>query len=636
MTNEDARQNFIDKSTTDDTRSFEEKRQVESKEFVNNITLRRYLFFTSIPILLIPLFSATFLWYQIVKHNSQNNSKLLSQIPRVQTVDLNKNQVVVNFDDDVINNNRQVIGDEDIVIVGKAIQKLLTQDDINPEKIQALLPEKINLQELKIYQNSSEPKSNNIALSFIYNQNKYQLALLDKTKLIITASQHLEDAERADRLAILPYLIINIIPFILVIMAIPFLARKIADPLEDLAIKAKLVADGDLSVVVTPTGSKEMRALATSFNHLIQTVSQLLRKQENSLHELETARQKAEILANEQHQKNQNIQLGLLELLGDVEGVSSGNLTVRSRMNEGEIGIVADFFNSIIENLRDIVSQVKQATERVNNSVGHNQDSIEQLTQETLQQAEQISLTLSSVEQMTQSIQEVANKAKTAAKVARIASTKAETGGKSMERTVDSIMQLRSTIGETADKAQSLGDASRQISRVISLINQIAMQTNLLAINASIEAARAGEQGRGFAVVAEEVGTLAIQSADATKEVEKIVATIQKEIAQVIDAMEVGNRRVSEGTRLVEDTKKSLEQILEVSHHIDRLVQDISHTTVSQTQTSETVTHLMGLIARVSEKTSNASQEVSLSLDETVAIAKKLQSSVDTFKIEET
>ncbi|GAB4523985.1 MAG: hypothetical protein Tsb0014_02080 [Pleurocapsa sp.] len=636
MTNEDTQQNFIDKSAPNDTKSFEQEQQTQSKKFVNNISLRRYLFFTLIPILLIPLSSAIFLGYQIVKQKSKNQSKLSPHISQVQTIDLNENKIVVTLNNDAINNDRQIIGGESIVVVGKIVQKLSVNGDITLEKIRSLLPEEIDLQELKITQISSEPEQNNIALSFIYNQNKYQLAVFDKTKLIVTAYQDLGNPQKIDNFILFSYLIINLIIFILVIITIPFLARKIAAPIEDLAIKAKLVADGDLNIVVTPTGSKEMQALSTSFNNLIQTVRQLLQKQEHSLQELETARQKAEILAKEQHQKNQNIQLGLLELLGDVEGVSSGNLTVRSRMNEGEIGIVADFFNSIIENLRDIVSQVKQATERVNNSVGYNQGAIEQLTEETLQQAEQISLTLSSVEQMTQSIQEVANKAKTAAKVAHIASSKAETGGKSMERTVDSIMQLRSTIGETADKAKSLGDASRQISRVISLINQVAMQTNLLAINASIEAARAGEQGRGFAVVAEEVGTLAIQSADATKEVESIVATIQKEISQVIDAMEVGNKRVVEGTRLVEDTKKSLEQILGVSHHIDRLLQDISQATVSQAQTSETVTQLMELIASVSEKTSNASQEVSLSLEETVAIAKKLQSSVDTFKIEET
>ena len=257
------------------------------------------------------------------------------------------------------------------------------------------------------------------------------------------------------------------------------------------------------------------------------------------------------------------------------------------------------------------------------------------LAAEARYQAEQILKTLASLEQMTQSIQAVASNAQEAAKVANIASDTAEIGGKSMERTVDSILQLRETIAETADKVKSLGEASQQISRVISLINQIAMQTNLLAINASIEAARAGEEGRGFAVVAEEIGVLATQSAQATKEVGNIITNIQTEVAQVVAAMEVGNAQVGEGADLVKKTKQSLEQIMTVSYQIDRLVQSISETTVSQADTSQVVTQLMQEIARVSESTSSASIAVSSSLDETVAVAQKLQASVGTFKIEE-
>ena len=202
-----------------------------------------------------------------------------------------------------------------------------------------------------------------------------------------------------------------------------------------------------------------------------------------------------------------------------------------------------------------------------------------------------------------------------------------------MERTVESISQLRSTVAETAKKVKRLGESSQQISKVISLINQIALQTNLLAINASIEAARAGEEGRGFAVVAEEVGELAAQSTAATKEIEQIVENIQLETSEVVEAMELGTSQVVEGTRLVEETKQSLGQIVEVSRQIDQLVQSISGATVSQAQTSESVTKLMEEIAQISEKTSDSSRTVSGSLQETVAIAQQLQASVGAFKV---
>jgi len=197
---------------------------------------------------------------------------------------------------------------------------------------------------------------------------------------------------------------------------------------------------------------------------------------------------------------------------------------------------------------------------------------------------------------------------------------------------VQNILSLREIIGETSKKVKRLGESSQQISKAVSLINQIAMQTNLLAINAGIEAARAGEEGQGFAVVAEEVGELAARSAEATKEIERIVETIQRETAEVVDAMDQSTTEVVSGTRLVEDAKHSLGRILDVSQQIDQLVQSISTATVSQVEISETVTQLMQAIAQESEQTSKSSLKISSSLRQTVDVAKSLQEAVGTFK----
>jgi methyl-accepting chemotaxis protein PixJ len=227
----------------------------------------------------------------------------------------------------------------------------------------------------------------------------------------------------------------------------------------------------------------------------------------------------------------------------------------------------------------------------------------------------------------------VSENARSAAVVARTASTTAESAGLAMDRSVQNILSLRGTVAETAKKVKRLGESSQQISKVVSLINQIALQTNLLAINAGIEAARAGEEGQGFAVVAEEVGSLAARSAAATREIEQIVDNIQQETASVVEAMELGTSQVVEGTHLVEDAKLSLTQILEVSRHIDQLVQSISGATVSQAETSASITELMKNIARISERTSNSTLMVSNSLKETVEIANQLQASVGAFQV---
>lgn len=328
-----------------------------------------------------------------------------------------------------------------------------------------------------------------------------------------------------------------------------------------------------------------------------------------------------------------SLQQQLVSLLEDIEGAARGDLTVRAEVTVGEIGTVADFFNSLIESLRQIVTQVKQSALQVNEALSENQDAMQQLAEDAMQQAEETSRTLKSVEQITQSIQVVADSAQQAAKVARTASHTAETGGVAMDLTVQNILTLRDTIGETAKKVKRLGESSQEISKVVSLINQIALQTNLLAINAGIEATKAGEGGQGFAVVAEEVGELAARSAAATQEIEEIVATIQRETNEVVQAMEEGTTQVVEGTQLVNNTKHNLEQIVAVSREIDELAQSISEATASQVESSYAIAQLIEQAAQVAAQTSQSSDQVSRSLQQTGTIAEDLQESVGMFKV---
>jgi twitching motility protein PilJ len=330
---------------------------------------------------------------------------------------------------------------------------------------------------------------------------------------------------------------------------------------------------------------------------------------------------------------NETLQIQLLELINQVESAAGGDLTVRAEVTTGAIGTIADFFNSIIENLRDIVTQVKEAATQVNVSIGTNDAAIRQLAAAALTQSAEISCALDAVDQMTVSMKSVAENAQQAAVVAHNAAKNAIKSGEAMDLTVQNILSLKETVGDTTKKVQRLGDSSQQISRVLSLINQIATQTNLLAINAGIEAARAGEEGQGFAVVAEEIGELAIRSASATQEIEQIIENIQRETSAVVQSMEIGTSQVVETTKMVAEAKENLGEILDVSGQIDALVQSICNATTSQLQTSQEVSQLMQQVASISQRTRDSSGLVSQSLQKAVEISQQLQDAVATFKV---
>lgn len=418
------------------------------------------------------------------------------------------------------------------------------------------------------------------------------------------------------------------------------LNQSYLEQLNELDVKAFLLAPvfvndklyGLFAAHVT-TGMRSWEEIEINLFRQIAIQTGYALEQAELLQQVQHKRKTAESSSEQEREQKEKLQMQLLELLSDIEGAASGDLTVRADVIEGEIGTVADFFNSIVESLREIVTEVKTSASQVNDSLGANSSAIGKLAQEAKTQASEISRTLNAVDSMTYSMKAVAQNAREAAVVANSAANTATKSGTAMDLTVENIVHLRETVGDTAKKVKRLGESTQEISRVVALINQISMQTNLLAINAGIEAARAGEEGQGFAVVAEEVGELAARSASATKEIEQVVENIQRETSELVESMEVGVSSVVEGTRVVEDAKYSLNEILQVSRQIDSLVKSISEATASQVQTSQEVSQLMKDIADISQRTTVSSEEVSHSLQKTVEISQRLQDSVGAFTV---
>ncbi|MFP5274311.1 methyl-accepting chemotaxis protein [Coleofasciculus sp.] len=338
-------------------------------------------------------------------------------------------------------------------------------------------------------------------------------------------------------------------------------------------------------------------------------------------------------LAEEQRQLKEGLQHRALELLKEVDPISKGDLTIRARVTEDEIGTIADSYNATVANLRKIVNQVQAAAGQVAETTSFNEVAVQSLAEEALHQAEEISVALDRAQEMAQSVRMVANNAEQALTAVQEASQMVQEGDVAMNRTVDGILAIRETVAETAKKVKHLGESSQKISTVVNLISTFAAQTNLLALNASIEAARAGEEGRGFAVVADEVRSLAQQSADATSEIEKLVAAIQAETNEVVTAMEAGTEQVVMGTKLVDETRASLNQITTVSAKISKLVEAITDATLIQTQAAESVTETMTKVANIAAHTSTGASDVSYSFEQLRQVAQALQEEVGQFKL---
>jgi twitching motility protein PilJ len=396
--------------------------------------------------------------------------------------------------------------------------------------------------------------------------------------------------------------------------------RAVEETIVDLQSTFDQVAQNNLKARATVSSGGELGRLSASFNHMLQSVV--------------ASNSEAQRKAREMEQAKDELQRQVIRLLDDVEGAARGDLTVKAEVTADVLGAVADSFNLTIDSLRQIVQQVQTAAVQVNNSSTESEAFARRLSSDALRQAEELAVTVNSVQMMTASIKRVAESARESEEVARTASATALKGGEAVERTVAGILEIRETVAESTRKVKRLAESSQQISQIVSVISQIASRTNLLALNASIEAARAGEAGKGFAIVADEVRQLADRSAKALKEIEHIVLQIQSETGSVMAAMEQGTQQVIQGTKLAEQAKTSLDDIIQVSNRIDSLVRSITADTIEQKETSKSVTEVMQSVEIQAQSTSQEAQKVSSSLENLVIVARNLLTYVERFKVD--
>ena len=256
-------------------------------------------------------------------------------------------------------------------------------------------------------------------------------------------------------------------------------------------------------------------------------------------------------------------------------------------------------------------------------------------TQASETQSKQIAAATDSVQRMAASIEEVSGNAERSADVARHSVDVAHKGGEAVRRTIHGMNTIRETIQDTAKRIKRLGESSQEIGNIVELINDIAEQTNVLALNASIQASMAGDAGRGFAVVADEVQRLAERSANATKQIEILVKTIQSDTKEAVVSMERSTTDVVGGALLAENAGAALDEIDQVSNQIAALVQNISSSARQQATAAANISRNMGVVREISAQTADATGATFSSISTLADLASQLKTTVSGFRLPE-
>jgi methyl-accepting chemotaxis protein PixJ len=327
------------------------------------------------------------------------------------------------------------------------------------------------------------------------------------------------------------------------------------------------------------------------------------------------------------------LQQRAIELLDAVKPSFQGDLTVKAAVTEDEIGTIASAYNTTLDSLHKIVTQVKGAIEMVATTTDSSTTAITGLSVRAQQQFQEISHALNQIKTVVEFSATTTNIVKQVEEAIELANETVQVGDRRMDRTVENILSIRQTTSEASSRVKRLNESSQKISKVVSSIGSFATQTNLLALNAALEATRAGEYGKGFSVVADEVRNLALQSAQATKEIDKLVQEIQSETQQVAAAMDLGIEKVAEGTNSVNETRQSLNEIIAVITRIANSIEDITRAANTQTHQAESVSQVMSQVATIANNTSQDSLSISNSFQEILTMARELQTTISQFKV---
>jgi twitching motility protein PilJ len=334
-----------------------------------------------------------------------------------------------------------------------------------------------------------------------------------------------------------------------------------------------------------------------------------------------------------QRKENDRNQQAILRLLDELSSLADGDLTVQATVTEDITGAIADSINYAVDALRGLVTTINQSAIQLDSATRQTQALSGHLAKASGAQSKQIASATESAGGMASSAEEVSGNAERAADVARHSVEVAHKGGDAVRRTIDGMNTIRETIQETSKRIKRLGESSQEIGNIVELINDIAEQTNILALNASIQASMAGEAGRGFAVVADEVQRLAERAANATKQIEVLVRTIQTDTNEAVVSMERSTTDVVGGALLAENAGAALEEIEQVSNQIASLVQNISGSSRQQTGAAQNIARNMQVLKEISAQTAESTHATSAAIAKLAELSAGLRKAAAGFRL---
>ncbi|WP_426118963.1 methyl-accepting chemotaxis protein [Pseudomonas sp. DSP3-2-2] len=332
-------------------------------------------------------------------------------------------------------------------------------------------------------------------------------------------------------------------------------------------------------------------------------------------------------------EKNERNQAAIMRLLDEIENLADGDLTVAATVTEDFTGAIADSINYSVDQLRELVATINLTAEQVFGAVKDTQTTATQLAAASEHQALQIAAASNAINDMAVSIDQVSANALESSSVAERSVTIANKGNEVVHNTIYGMDTIREQIQDTSKRIKRLGESSQEIGDIVSLIDDIADQTNILALNAAIQASMAGDAGRGFAVVADEVQRLAERSSSATKQIETLVRAIQNDTNEAVISMEQTTTEVVRGARLAQDAGVALEEIEGVSKILAALIESITKAAQQQAVLGQQLSQTMTVIQQTTSQTTSGTAATARSMGNLAKMASEMRRSVSGFTL---